>query len=181
VEHNRWFKNEVEPLESALRVYIRGRFPGLSDVDDIIQHSYERLFRARRSGTVAQIRPYLFAIARNAAADVFRRRKAARVDAMAEIERLHVVEDRPDAAETTIHDQEIELLHEAIRALPQRCREVFILRKLHGLSHRAIAEKLGLSVNTIEHHVSAGLIRCRQYLGEHGVSLERLRQARNGR
>jgi RNA polymerase sigma factor (sigma-70 family) len=177
-EDTRWFEGEVEPHESDLRNFLRTRFPALVDIDDVVQESYVRLFRARRAGKISQVRPYLFVIARNVAFDSFRRRQISGIEGMAEVDRLSVVEDRPDAAEVVSRDQELEMLHEAIQALPARCREVFSLRKLHGLSHGEIAEKLGLSVNTIEHHVSHGLLRCRQYLAERGVTPERLKRAR---
>ncbi|MGH7946751.1 MAG: RNA polymerase sigma factor [Opitutaceae bacterium] len=175
----RWFTEEVRPHEPALRAYLRGRFPSLTDIDDLVQETYARIFRARRAGELKEVRPYLFATARNAAVDLCRRNKirATVAGSIAEIDPISVVEDRPDSAEIISHEQEIELLHDAIRALPNRCREVFTLRKLHGLSHRAIAEKLGISENTIEGQISIGLFRCRQYLAERGVPLERLTQA----
>lgn len=177
----RWFSSEVRPHEPALRAYLHGRFPSLTDIDDLIQETYARVFRARRAGELKEVRPYLFAIARNTAVDLCRRKRAAVVESMAEIDSQSVVEERPDSAEQVSHEQELELLHEAIRALPERCREVFTLRKLHGLSHREIAAKLGISENTIEGQISIGVFRCRQYLAQRGVPLERLKQARKER
>jgi RNA polymerase sigma-70 factor (ECF subfamily) len=169
IDEARWFRENVQPHESALRDYLRGRFPSLTDVDDIVQESYVRLFRSRQSGQVAEVRPYLFAIARNAACDFFRRNRNNSYNTVEEIERLAVVEDKANAAEIVSHDQELELLHEAIRALPERCQQVFVLRKLHALSHREIAEKLGIAENTVEGHISTGIFRCRQYLAARGV------------
>ena len=77
---------------------------------------------------------------------------------------------RPDAAEALSHEQELQLLDEAMRALPPRCREILTLRRLHGLSHRAIAERLGIAEGTVNAQLAIGLLRCRQYLCAHGVS-----------
>ena len=41
------------------------------------------------------------------------------------------------------------LLTEAIRSLPARCRQIFTLRKVYGLTQSEIAAQLGLSENTI--------------------------------
>jgi RNA polymerase sigma factor (sigma-70 family) len=177
----RWFAEEVRPHEPALRAYLRGRFPSLTDIDDLVQETYARIFRARWAGELNEVRPYLFAVARNAAVDLCRRNHSTVVGSMAEIDPQSVVEERPDSAELVSHEQELELLHEAIRALPERCREVFTLRKLQGLSHREIAAKLGISENTIEGQISIGVFRCRQYLAQRGVPLERLKQARKER
>jgi RNA polymerase sigma-70 factor (ECF subfamily) len=53
--------------------------------------------------------------------------------------------------------------------LPPLCRRVFVLRKVYKLSHTEIAEVLGVSHSTIEKHVAKGLLRCRDYLREHGM------------
>jgi RNA polymerase sigma-70 factor (ECF subfamily) len=169
VETARWFAEEVQPHESSLRHWLRGRFPALRDVDDLVQESYARLLRARRRGQVAHARSYLFATARNAACDLARRERVAAIEGVADIETLSVYEDRPDVAESLSHEQEIEILAEAIQALPKRCRLVLKLRKLRGLSHREIARRLGISEHTVNAQLARGLAQCRAFLRERGV------------
>ena len=57
----------------------------------------------------------------------------------------------------------------AIDRLPPLCRRVFVLRKVHKLSHAEIAQVLGVSHSTIEKHVAKGLMRCREYLRDRGL------------
>jgi RNA polymerase sigma factor (sigma-70 family) len=78
------------------------------------------------------------------------------------------IEEGPDAAETASQGQELELLHETIRLLPERCRQVFALRRLQGLSHREIATRLGISENTVDAQLCNAIFRCRQYFLSHG-------------
>jgi RNA polymerase sigma-70 factor (ECF subfamily) len=169
-DHSQWFIAEVQPHEAALRAYLRGRFPGLPDVDDLIQETYARLLRAKIAGQFQGVRAYMFATARNAALDLTRHQRVAATDSIGNIEQLSVVEERPDAAETTAHSQEIEILHEAIAALPPRCREVLTLRRFQGLSHQAIAEKLGISAKTVDAQLCLAIFRCRQFLLLRGVA-----------
>ena len=173
-DHSQWFSTEVQPHESALRAYLRGRFQGLTDVDDLIQETYARLLRAKVAGRLQEVRPYLFVTARNAALDLTRHNLVAATDSIGNIEHLSVVEEKADAAETTAHVQEIEILHEAIAALPSRCREVLLLRRFHGLSHKMIAEKLGISANTVDAQLCLAIFRCRQFLLLRGVSRDSL-------
>lgn len=173
----RWFAEEVQPHEAALRSYLRAQFPRLRDIDDIVQDTYARLVRARSQGKITEARPYLFVTARNAALDQCRRNQVVAIDSVVEMDRLSVVEDRPGVAEHVSHDQELALLTDAIRALPERCRQVLTLRKLHGLSHRAIAEQLGISENTVSAQITLGVFRIRNYLRDHGVSRARLTEA----
>lgn len=165
----RWFAEEVQPHEADLRAFLRRRFPTVQDIDDLVQEAYARLMRARHAGAIAEPRAYLFTTARNIAFDLFRRQQPVFIEDLAESQRLCVVEEKADAAETASHGKEIELLIEAIQALPPRCREVLTLRKLHGLSYRDIATRLGISENTVNAQLAIGLVRCRQFLAAHGV------------
>jgi RNA polymerase sigma factor (sigma-70 family) len=165
----RWFAEEVQPHEPELRAFLRRHFPTVQDIDDLVQEAYVRLMRARDAGKIAEPRAYLFTTARNIAFDLFRRQRPVSLEGLEETHRLSVVEDRADAAESTSHSQEIELLVEAIQALPLRCREIITLRKLHGLSYREIGARLGISENTVNAQLAIGLVRCRQYLAARGV------------
>jgi len=46
--------------------------------------------------------------------------------------------------------QELELLQGAIARLPEGCRAVLLLRKIEQLSHKQIAQRLGIAVSTVE-------------------------------
>jgi RNA polymerase sigma-70 factor (ECF subfamily) len=177
LEITRWFAKEVHPHEPALRSYLRSHFPTLRDIDDLVQETYMRVVHARNAGRVAETRPYLFSTARNAAIDLCRRNRIVAFEPIAETNRPFVVEAGADAAETLNHDQELALLSDAFRALPDRCRQVLTLRKLHCLSHRAIAEKLGISENTVSAQITIGVYRVREYLVARGVSHSRLIRA----
>ena len=52
---------------------------------------------------------------------------------------------RPGVGDLVIRRQELDLLAEAVRSLPERCRQVFLLRKIQNLSQREIALRLGIS------------------------------------
>jgi RNA polymerase sigma factor (sigma-70 family) len=168
-EDARWFLEEVQPHEPALRAYLRGHFPTLQDIDDLVQDAYARVIRARHAGQVNHPRAYLFATARNAALDLFRRGKIISIEGIAEIEQLRVLEEGPDAAERASHDQELEILTAAIEALPERCRRIFVMRRLQDLSHREIARELGVSEHTVNAQLAIGILRCRAYLRARGV------------
>src|SRR5262245_21476687 len=59
-----------------------------------------------------------------------------------EIDQLSVLDDTSGVVDVVTRRQEQTLLAEAIRTLPERCREVLILRKIHGLSQKEIAARL---------------------------------------
>lgn len=52
----------------------------------------------------------------------------------------------------------------AVDRLPRRCRQVFMLSREQGMRYNNIADTLGISVNTVENHISLALARLRQVL-----------------
>ena len=164
-----WFAEEVQPHESSLRFYLRSVFPSLPDVDDLVQESYARLIRAREAGRVSYAKAFLFTTARNAALDFFRRRKVVAIDGVADLAELSVIEDSPDASESLNKQQELALLAEAVRGLPERCRQVLTLRLMYAMSHREIAAELRISEHTVKAQLAKGMRRCADYFAERGL------------
>ena len=169
-DQTRWFAEEVQPHEPDLRSWLHRRFPEARDIDDVVQESYVRLLRARESTPVASARAYLFATARNVALAIFRRPKIFSTYPVTDSAVLRIVQEGEDVAELVSMRQEVALLLEAIDALPHRCREIFILRKLQGVPQRQIAEQLRLSEQTVQVQVARGAKRCVQFLRQHGVT-----------
>lgn len=166
---SRWFAEHLQPHEAALRAYMRGQFPALDDLDDLVQESFARVLAAHEAHAVDSPKAFLFATARNLALDQCRRRKIVTFEGVAEIESLPVIEDRPGVAETVGRDQELELLTQAIQSLPDRCRQVLTLRKIYALSQKEIAAQLGISEHTVEVQVANGMRRCAAFLAKHGL------------
>jgi RNA polymerase sigma-70 factor (ECF subfamily) len=74
-----------------------------------------------------------------------------------------------DSASTDAGAHELELLTQAIQALPEQCRQVLTLRKIYGLSQREIAARLGVAETAIEALVAEGLRRCAEVLSRKGL------------
>ncbi|MGH7957858.1 MAG: RNA polymerase sigma factor [Opitutaceae bacterium] len=164
-----WFMDEVWPHEAALRTYLKVRFPSLADIDNLVQETFARILRARNSGHVRSPKALLFTTARNAALDQLRHQNIVRIESLANIEDLSVLEERPGTAETLSREQELQLLEQAVQSLPARCQQILVLKKIDGLSYAEIGEKLGITRNTISAQLTIGVLRCRCFLEEHGV------------
>ena len=166
---SRWFTEEVQPHEPALRAYLQARFPTLGDQDDLVQETYTRLLRAQANGGVRDPKAFLFTAARNAAFDLFRRRGAKPTEAVTDLVELTVLEEMPGVGEQMDQSYELEVLADAVRALPDRCRQVIMLRYLDGLAYKEIAGQLGISTETVKVHMAKGMRRCAAFFAERGL------------
>jgi RNA polymerase sigma-70 factor (ECF subfamily) len=176
-EEARWFSREVHAHDAALKRYLRRTFPTLRDVDDVVQESYVRVWRRQlvhpitevTSSVTASVKCFLFQVARRLAVDVIRRRRASPIDALTEYSPSSVIDEKANTQEAVCTQQEFELLLEAIDALPARCREVVVLRKIRGFSPAETARELGISEETVHVHARRGLQRVQECLRRRGV------------
>lgn len=114
----------------------------------------------------------LFSIARNAACDIGRRRGVAEIDSVAEIDRLSVLDETVDVVEAVATREELEFLADAVRKLPDGCRQVLTLCKLYGYSPKEVAAELGISVHTVRAQIAKGMRCCAGHLRRRGVGRE---------
>ena len=89
------------------------------------------------------------------------------------------LEDAPDldvlvSGEELTHEealhcrQKMAVLAEAISTLPPQCHRVFLLRTESSLSQAEVSQRMGISISTVEKHVTMGLQRCREFLAHRG-------------
>lgn len=171
-EQARWFSEHVHPHEPALRAYLSKRFPSLPDHDDLVQETYARLLRVEDPGRLVHTKAFLFTTARNAAIDLFRRSKGhlhAPLAEMDDLTELPLLEAPPTAFEDLERRQRREALTEALRALPERCREVMLLRYLDGCSGKEIAARLDISLGTVKGHLLKGVRDCARFFEARGL------------
>ena len=163
-EQVRWFAEHVQPHVAMLRAWLQSRFPRGVDLDDVLQESYLRVLQARAKQPLQSPKAFLFAVARNLALDQVRRREVAGGKDLVSIDDIDVLDEHDGIPETVARNQELELLTEAIQALPDRCRQIFTLRKIYGMAQRDIAEKLGISEHTVSAQLTLGVQKCTQFL-----------------
>lgn len=150
--------------ESIFR-FLRRRLGDAGRAEELTQDVFIRMAGLMEQTFVNNPKAMLFTIASNLLTDAVRRDRLRRT--FSEEERCD-----PDGSpwlqqpvETTLDDQRrLEWLFEAMAALPPRCREAFILRKVEGLSYGEIAVAMQVSVKTVEKHLVRALLECRAFV-----------------
>lgn len=145
---------------SRLLRFFRASLRSPQDAADATQETFLRLMGAPRPEAIANPQAYLFAVARSVAIAIDRR--AAREQAMfvPSVDPATAACAQPGVERLIAARQELALLARAIRQLPRRCQQVFILSRLHGVPNGEIAVQLGISRNMVEKHIMRALLRC---------------------
>lgn len=169
-EQGRWYAAELQPHEAELRAWLRNRFPSGLDFDDIVQEALVSAWKAYEQGTLRSPKAFLFGAARNLALYSMRSRKVRGYDTMVQIEDCDLLDEKAGVPETVVRNQELQILTLAIQSLPDRCRQIFTLRKVYGMTQREIAKKLSVSPRTVNAQITIGLHKCalfvKDYSGE---------------
>lgn len=165
----RWFLREVHAHDAQLKSWLRGSFPAVRDVDDVVQESYLRIWKAHAARPISSAKAFLFKVARRIALDVLRSRRRSPIDAVSDLSAIGVLETEPDPAASAGLQEKIDLLADAIASLPEKRREIVILRKLQRLPQREVAAHLDLSERTVENQLYRGVLQCEAFLRARGV------------
>jgi len=160
----------VDRERSRLRNFIRRRVPDPADAEDVLQDVLSRLIEANEMLVpIEHVTGWLYRVARNRIADLFRARRPERFselapsdDELAFEELLPSPDDGPDAM--LERQLLVEALEIAINDLPREQREVFIAHELDGKSFKQLSEETGVSVNTLLSRKHYAVLRLREAL-----------------
>jgi RNA polymerase sigma-70 factor (ECF subfamily) len=132
-----------------LRRYLTRLLGNTPEAQDVAHDAYLRVYPDGDKTSAEQPEAVLYTTARRLAINRLKRRSISPfanegtvIDSAASA--------APGVAQQVMARQELRLLESAIAGLPEGCRAVLLLRKIELLSHREIAERLGIAVSTVE-------------------------------
>ncbi len=132
---------------------------------DVAQETYLRLEGLAAVPELRNGRAFLFRVADNLAID-HQRGQAARGRRFTTIEDYDDrASDEPDPETALLHKQRLATLARAVDELPPKCRDVFLLHKIDGLTYGEIAARLNISRSAVEKHMIKALAHCRDRVG----------------
>lgn len=154
---NAWFCGHVLPLEPALTNFIRSNWRISEDVVELRQDIYERVLAGVRQELPANTKAFVFTVARNHLINQAVRSRIVSFELVADLESEITVTDLFATERYLDARDQLRRARDGLEALPPRCREVVRLRKIEGLTTKEAAERLGVSVDTIERQLTLGM------------------------
>ena len=152
-----WVGLEILPHEREVRRWLRKAGNAAHDVDDIVQEAYCRFAALTNTAEIENGRAYFFRTVRNIALERARRSQIVSFELLSELDEARLANDDPSPERVVAARLELGRIQNAIGSLPQRCREVFQLRRIYGVPQREVARLLGITESVVEMQTVRGL------------------------
>jgi len=159
-ERDRRISDVVGRESARLRSFIRRRVADPRDAEDVLQDVLAALVEANQLlMPIEHVTGWLFRVARNRITDLFRRKRPEPLE-------FEDVLPSPDAGPDAVYERQLllEALEDALAALPDEQRDVFIQHEIEGRSFKDIAAETGVNVNTLLSRKRYAILRLRELL-----------------
>jgi len=156
------FRTYYQPLCQYAFTFLRDK----EDAEEIVQSTFLMVWEKRETLSIrTSVKPYLYAMVRNACLNVIKHQKIKQKHAGEEI----ALADRShDAVAQTVASNELEhRINTAVEELPEQCRMVFKLSRFEELKYAEIAAQLNISIKTVENQMGKALKIMREQLKDY--------------
>ncbi|WP_084380096.1 sigma-70 family RNA polymerase sigma factor [Pseudomonas mucidolens] len=155
----------LESYYRELVCFLNAKLGNRQVAEDVVHDAYVRVLERASDTPIEQPRAFLYRTALNLVIDGHRRNTLRRVEPLDVLDS----EERffsPSPQVGLDHRQRLDMLGRALAELSPACRESFLLRKVEGLSHPQIAERLNISRSMVEKHIVNAMKHCRVRMRE---------------
>ncbi|MFK3707274.1 RNA polymerase sigma factor [Klebsiella sp. NPDC088457] len=147
------FERHAQPLLA----YLKSQLHDAQLADDLMQESFARLTEHYPQGKIQDSESYLFRTARNLLFDHYRQLQRRQTTAFSADEMAHFPSGDPNAEQRAIDQQQAERIIVQLMTLPERTQTIFRLSRFEGVAQADIAQRLGVSLSTVEKHLAQAL------------------------
>jgi len=158
-----------DDLVNHVRQHIGRRGGDRAEAQDVVHDVCVELIERPPEGEIRVPLAFLREIASRRAIDRYRSEAAQRQWLEHAAELPECADPSPfgrDPALLFAGRERLACLASAIEALPPRCRDVFVMHKIHQLEQAEVADQLGISLKTVEKHLRLGMTACRLALDD---------------
>lgn len=151
-------------LSGSLKRYVSRYLKRPQEVEDVVQEAFVKVLEAQNHRKIRLSDAYLYRTTRNLALNAIAKNDYKLTDTLGGSLPRSVLLESVSLEDEFESRERFELFCRAVRHLPRKCQRVFILRRVYGMSHREISERMGISAKTIEVHLTKAIVRCTDYM-----------------
>lgn len=152
-----WFADHVFVFSQDHRRYALSLVRQQEEAEELVQEAYARLFALEDWAGIAHPHAFTMRIIRNLAIERFRRADVVRLDQGAVLTSLEIADQAPTPDVVAMDRSELDHIVRVMQEMPPRMREALHLRRIEGLPPALVAERMNISVSTVETHLVRAL------------------------
>lgn len=152
-----WFADHVFLYHQQTRRYAVSLVRHPEEAEELVQEAYARLFALDDWASIANPHAFTIRIIRNLAIERFRRAEVVRLDQSVILQTLEIADQDPTPDVVAMDRSELNRVVKAMQEMPPRMREAMYLRRIEGLPPAEVAERMNISVSTVETHLIKAL------------------------
>lgn len=149
--------NVFTRYKSALKYFISGYVINPQDVDDVCQETFLRTYKSSLENDVKTPKSFMFKVAKNLIFSDFRRASTQLNEYVEDIDLVDNQLELDDLESNTLAQEKLGVMCEAIAGLPNKCRQVVIMRKVYGMTTKDIAKRMNISPITVSNYITKGM------------------------
>jgi len=151
------YNRSVEEFADSVYRFIRGNLKDEARANDIVQDSYERLWKNVNEIEYIVVKSWLFTTAYHIMIDIIRKEKR--------MTDLEVILEQEIIYESQYTDLN-EILHKALDLLPEQQKSSVMLRDYEGYTYKEIGEITGLNEAQVKINIYRGRVALKNFIGK---------------
>lgn len=152
--------------------FVQGYVKNKSDAADVTQTIFIKLWEKRSNVNIDKpFRAYLFSIAYTSVMDYFRKLETHIELGISEGLYNDTLSADGKTDDLLLYRQAVSIYEKALDLLPEKRRAIFIMSRHEGLSNKEIAERLGISIKTVENQMTSALASLKKEIAGLGLAV----------
>ena len=164
LKYQRLFNTSFPKVKNFAQMLLKSE----ADAEDVAQDIFCKLWQqpAIWLDNERELDSYLFIMTRNAVLNIFKHQQVEHEyqESIFEKTLLEELTENEDALKNIYYNEMLLVVRLSLEKLPERRRMIFELNRFQGISYKEIADRLGISIRTVEHQVYLVLIELKKVL-----------------
>ncbi len=156
-----WFRAIFDDYYESIRSFAYYKTGSVDLADDVVQEVFLKLWNIRSSVRNDTVKTLLYTIATNLIKNHFKHQRV-----VYNFQVSKSTQDEAESADANVRmDDMNRQLQDALASIPDAAREVFLMNRIDGFTYSEIAQRLNLSVKTVEKRMSEAIRLLRNKVG----------------